>query len=36
MALTKGAGADAARLAEYLRGDASRAVFERHGFVVLR
>ena len=36
MALMKGAGADAARLADLLRGDAARAVFERYGFVVLR
>jgi molybdate transport system substrate-binding protein len=36
MALTKAAGADAARFAEFIQGDASRAVFERYGFVVLR
>ena len=36
LALTRAAGADAARFAEYLRGDASRAVFERYGFIVLR
>jgi molybdate transport system substrate-binding protein len=36
MALTTDAGPEAARLAEFLRSDASRAVFERFGFVVLR
>jgi molybdate transport system substrate-binding protein len=36
MALTMDAGPEAARLAEFLRSDASRAVFERFGFVVLR
>src|SRR5262245_574226 len=36
MALTNGAIPDTARFAEYLRGDASRAVFERFGFIVLR
>ncbi len=36
MALTRIAGADAARFAEFLRSDASRVVFERYGFVVLR
>ena len=36
MALTKNAGADAARFAEFLRGDAACAVFERYGFIVLR
>jgi molybdate transport system substrate-binding protein len=35
MALTKVAIADASRFAEYLRGEAARAVFERHGFIVL-
>ncbi len=36
MALTTGAGADAVAFAEFLRGDAARAVFERYGFIVLR
>jgi len=36
MALTKVANADAARFAECARSDASRAVFERYGFIVLR
>jgi molybdate transport system substrate-binding protein len=36
MALTKEAVPDAARFAEFLKSDASRAVFERYGFVVLR
>ena len=36
MALTTDAGPEAARLAEFLRSEASRAVFERFGFVVLR
>jgi molybdate transport system substrate-binding protein len=36
MALTKSGGADAARFAEFLRSDTSRAVFERYGFIVLR
>ena len=36
MALTAEAGPDAARFAEFLKSDASRAVFERYGFVVLR
>ena len=35
MALTKVAIADTARFAEFLRGDAARAVFERYGFIVL-
>jgi molybdate transport system substrate-binding protein len=35
MALTKVAVADAARFADFLRSDASRAVFERYGFTVL-
>jgi molybdate transport system substrate-binding protein len=36
MASTKAGGADAARFAAFLRNDASRAVFERYGFTVLR
>jgi molybdate transport system substrate-binding protein len=36
MALTSVAIPDAARFAEYVRSDASRAVFERFGFIVLR
>jgi len=36
MALTKDAIADAAGFADFLRSDASRAVFERYGFIVLR
>jgi len=36
MALTKVAIADSARFAAYVRSDASRAVFERYGFIVLR
>jgi molybdate transport system substrate-binding protein len=36
MALMTDARPEAARLAEFLRSDASRAVFERFGFVVLR
>jgi molybdate transport system substrate-binding protein len=36
MALTKVAIPGAARFAEFVRGDASRAVFERYGFSVLR
>jgi molybdate transport system substrate-binding protein len=36
MALTKAAGTDAARFAEYIQSDASRAVFERYGFIVVR
>lgn len=36
MALTTGAGPDAVRFADFLASDASRAVFERYGFVVLR
>ena len=36
MALTKEAIAAAGRFADYLRIDASRAVFERYGFIVLR
>ena len=36
MALTKDAIPDAARFAEYVRSHASRAVFERFGFIVLR
>src|SRR5262245_41711489 len=35
MALTKVAVTDAARFAEFLRSDTSRAVFERNGFIVL-
>lgn len=35
MALTNAAGPEAGRLAEFLRGDAARAVFERYGFTVL-
>jgi molybdate transport system substrate-binding protein len=36
MALTTAALPDAARFAEYVRSDASRTVFERFGFIVLR
>jgi molybdate transport system substrate-binding protein len=36
MALAKVAIADAARFADYVRSDASRAVFERYGFIALR
>jgi molybdate transport system substrate-binding protein len=36
VALTKVAGPDAARFVEFVRGDASRAVFESYGFSVLR
>lgn len=36
MALTPSASADAARFAEFLQGPAARAVFERHGFHVIR
>jgi hypothetical protein len=36
LALTKVAIADAARFAEFLRGDAAHAAFERYGCVVLR
>ena len=36
MALTTDAGPDAARFAEFLKSAASRAVFERFGFVVLK
>ena len=36
MALTKVAIPDAARFSEFVRSDASRAVFERYGFSVLR
>ena len=36
VALTKDANADAAGFENFLRGDRSRAVFERYGFIVLR
>ena len=36
MALTTEAAPDAGRFAKFLKSDASRAVFERYGFVVLR
>jgi molybdate transport system substrate-binding protein len=36
IALTKSARPEAARFAEFLRGDAARAVFEREGFLVRR
>lgn len=35
MALTKSAGPEAAKFAEYLKTGEARAVFERHGFIVL-
>ena len=35
MALTKAAGPDAAKFAEYLKTDEARVVFERYGFIVL-
>ena len=36
MAVTKAGSEGAVRFAEFLRSDASRAVFERYGFIVLR
>ena len=36
MALTKAAGPDAVKFAEFLKSDEAGAVFERHGFIVLR
>jgi len=36
VALTSGAGADAALFLDFLRGDVARATFESYGFIVLR
>jgi len=36
VALTNGAGPDAARFLDFLRGDGARATFESYGFIVLR